>query len=686
MIKIRITFVLVTCLLFACNHKQPKPTGTNNFGEFVSVKVTNKNMVKFLSKAHRETYQEMLGLYVELSKSDIAALDDSNAYLVGSNQYGGQQILYTPLENYLGINNKTNWDVLVTEEELSKHFQKPMLLDYIAAPADGSNKVLVFSTVGGSDYDFIFEYDMECGLDCPNLFLKDSKSLTRIRYLDKDTILYLDSKEGVENTSDRYGGAIYKWERGKGDSLVYKMPEGAYYLSSWVYTHEGASYPAFSYFNESKYHTFLSHNNKVIDTLPSGRMKYSDGHLFFELSASNANEVAGREVEYVYSVPAEKALSGQPIKPEEVVSYNDFESDLPYSDYAVTDKYLYLLHADQENTKLYAFNRTTGQPETNKPIINTGHFTQVALYNVGGLKDRIFLFESGFHEPRRISYLHDSKLGALNTLYRMQRFDLSIVTQYHEVESHDGELVPYYAVSLEGSTSSSPTMVYTYGGFGYNNYPGFGVAYYQWLKQGGKVVFPMIRGGKEKGSKWHESAKGLNKKNTFYDLYAVLKDIYSKDISAPSSTNLLGVSNGAVTAFSTIALNDIQVNKIAVSNPLADMVNFDQYGNGANWVSEFGNPKDPEVKQYLRSYSPVEDIYHNKKLPPSLIVYSGFDDRTPPIHAKRLYQQLSQQNIDELYLYDIGIGGHNTSLSKSKKAELYSLVLEFFLMSDPKPL
>jgi len=71
--------------------------------------------------------------------------------------------------------------------------------------------------------------------------------------------------------------------------------------------------------------------------------------------------------------------------------------------------------------------------------------------------------------------------------------------------------------------------------------------------------------------------------------------------------------------------------------PLLDMLRFHFTEGGKYWISEYGNPDNPEDFEWLLSYSPYHNVKDNSHFPPVLLKTSLHDDRgTDSLHAFKM--------------------------------------------------
>jgi prolyl oligopeptidase len=73
-----------------------------------------------------------------------------------------------------------------------------------------------------------------------------------------------------------------------------------------------------------------------------------------------------------------------------------------------------------------------------------------------------------------------------------------------------------------------------------------------------------------------------------------------------------------------------------------DMLRFQNFGFGTQWVGEYGTSANPEDYKVLRAYSPLHNIRKGVQYPPTLITTSDHDDRVMPGHSLKYAATLQQ--------------------------------------------
>jgi len=111
--------------------------------------------------------------------------------------------------------------------------------------------------------------------------------------------------------------------------------------------------------------------------------------------------------------------------------------------------------------------------------------------------------------------------------------------------------------------------------------------------------------------------------------------------------------------------------------PLIDMIRYTKIGAGASWIGEYGDPADPQMAAYIRSYSPYQNVSKDKKYPPVFFVTATSDDRVTPVHARKMAARMEEQGHEVLF-YENTDGGHAAAADHKQAAEMSALTFTYF--------
>ncbi|TKK89446.1 S9 family peptidase [Herbidospora galbida] len=207
-------------------------------------------------------------------------------------------------------------------------------------------------------------------------------------------------------------------------------------------------------------------------------------------------------------------------------------------------------------------------------------------------------------------------------------YDAGDYEQFREwATADDGTRIPISIVVKKGTPKKAPTLLYGYGSYETSIDPYFSVARLSLLDRGLVFAVAHVRGGGEMGRRWYEDGKFFQKKNTFTDFVAVakhLRETWSSAVVARGGSAgglLMGaVANLAPDEFAGVvaevpfvdALNTI----LDPSLPLT-VIEWDEWGDPLH---------NPEVYEYMKSYSPYENV-RDVTYPPILAITSFNDTR-----------------------------------------------------------
>jgi len=289
------------------------------------------------------------------------------------------------------------------------------------------------------------------------------------------------------------------------------------------------------------------------------------------------------------------------------------------------------------------------------------------LQPIAFVDGRLLMRVEGLLSPEKL-VLADPRSGILTTIYeRSPAFDASrLVSEIRYTASADGTPIAYSLVRRGDlkPNGGAPTLIYGYGGYDVPVTPRYEPLFGSlWLERGGVYVHAYLRGGGEHGPAWHRGAMRENRQQPFDDMAAIIRDLHRLGISAPAHTGIMGRSNGGLMVAAVMQQVPGLMNAAIVGGPLIDMLNFHMLPPGGTWTAEYGDPRDPEIRGFLGSYSPMQNVARNgTTYPKPLIITAIDDDRVLPGHARRFSERLTAFEHPNLY-YESSEGGHYWELA-----------------------
>lgn len=193
----------------------------------------------------------------------------------------------------------------------------------------------------------------------------------------------------------------------------------------------------------------------------------------------------------------------------------------------------------------------------------------------------------------------------------------------------DGTKVPVslvYKKELKRD-EAQPLLLYAYGSYGYSIDPSFSSVRLSLLDRGFIYAIAHIRGGEELGRHWYEDGKMLNKKNTFTDFIDCAESLIEKGYTSSEHLYAMGGSAGGLLMGAIINMKPELWKGVIAAVPFVDVVTTmldETIPLTTGEYDEWGNPNNKEYYDYIKSYSPYDNI--EAKEYPNLLVTTGLHD------------------------------------------------------------
>ncbi|QLE01175.1 S9 family peptidase [Galbibacter sp. BG1] len=248
--------------------------------------------------------------------------------------------------------------------------------------------------------------------------------------------------------------------------------------------------------------------------------------------------------------------------------------------------------------------------------------------------------------------------------------------------SKDGTKVPMLITYKKGTelNGKNPTILYGYGGFNISLTPSFSTAMAVWLEQGGVYAVPNLRGGGEYGKKWHNAGTKLQKQNVFDDFIAAAEYLIDNKYTSSEYLAIRGGSNGGLLVGATMTQRPDLMKVALPAVGVLDMLRYHTFTAGAGWAYDYGTAEDnPEMFEYLKSYSPLHNVKAGTSYPATLITTGDHDDRVVPAHSFKFAAELQEkQSGDNPILIRIETNaGHGAGTPVSKTIDQYADIFGF---------
>lgn len=173
----------------------------------------------------------------------------------------------------------------------------------------------------------------------------------------------------------------------------------------------------------------------------------------------------------------------------------------------------------------------------------------------------------------------------------------------------------------------NPLLVYGYGSYGASIDDDFSFSRLSLLDRGFVYAIVHVRGGGELGQQWYEDGKFLKKKNTFNDYLDACDALLKLGYGSPSLCYAMGGSAGGMLMGVAINQRPELFHGVIAQVPFVDVVTTmldESIPLTTGEFEEWGNPQDPQYYEYMKSYSPYDNV--TAQAYPHLLVTTGLHD------------------------------------------------------------
>ncbi len=250
----------------------------------------------------------------------------------------------------------------------------------------------------------------------------------------------------------------------------------------------------------------------------------------------------------------------------------------------------------------------------------------------------------------------------------------------------DGTRLPVSLVYRKGikRDGKSPLLQYAYGSYGSTIDPYFSSVRLSLLDRGFIYAIAHVRGGEYLGREWYETGKLFTKKNTFTDFIDVSEFLVKENYTSVNHLYAMGGSAGGLLMGAIVNMAPYHYNGVISAVPFVDVVTTmldDSIPLTTGEYDEWGNPNDKEFYDYMKSYSPYDNVVAQDY--PNMLVTTGLHDSQvqywePAKWIAKLRELKTDNNILLLHTnMEAGHGGASGRFEALKEvAEEYAFLLD----------
>ncbi len=583
----------------------------------------------------------------------------------------------TRLKSYLS--DETEWELVLDIDALAEAEGENWVWKGAQGLYPEYTRYLVSLSRGGGDAVVVREFDattktwVEGGFE-----LAEAKS--NISWRDRDTVwLGTDFGEG-SLTDSGYPRIVKLWTRGtdlsaaetiftgettdvSASGYTVHTPEGNYdvvsrtpeFFRGMTYLYRGGELIRLGFPDDASFNGIFRGQlmvNLRSDWTPAGRTYPSDALLAIDLEKFLGG---ARDFDLLFEPGERVSLAGS----------------------ATTENFLLYTTLDNVTSRLYKLTFQDGNWKRSEVALPG--LGSAGVFGTSDSSDDYFLTYTDFLTPASLYYVGENgkpELAKSSPAF----FDTEgMKVQQYEAQSKDGTMIPYFLVTPRGfqADGKNPTMLYGYGGFEISMRPRYsGTTGRAWVERGGVYVLANIRGGGEFGPKWHKGAVQENHQHNFDDFIAVAEDLIQRKITSPRHLGIVGGSQGGLLVGGTFVQRPELFEAVVCQVPLLDMKRFNKLLAGASWMAEYGNPDTEDWDNFMKFWSPYQNLDAKKDYPKVFFTTSTRDDRVHPGHARKMVRWFVDHD-KPVYYFENTEGGHAGAANQNQRAYMWSLTYAY---------
>jgi oligopeptidase B len=239
-------------------------------------------------------------------------------------------------------------------------------------------------------------------------------------------------------------------------------------------------------------------------------------------------------------------------------------------------------------------------------------------------------------------------------------------TQRLTAVAPDGTAIPVTIAYRRGRRPdrTAACLLYGYGAYEACSWPEFSLLTPSLLDRGFSYAVAHVRGGGEGGRRWWLDGRLTRKRNTFTDFIAAADMLAEQGWAAADRIVSRGLSAGGLLQGAVYAMAPGRWRAVVAEVPFVDCVTTMLDPSIPLTITEWdewGDPRDPAVLAYLRSYSPYDNVPLGRR--PDLLVTGSLHDPRVLIHEPAKWVAKLRATAGDgagrvLFRAELGTAGH----------------------------
>ncbi|MGC8479496.1 MAG: prolyl oligopeptidase family serine peptidase [Candidatus Micrarchaeia archaeon] len=623
---------------------------------------TNSIMAQ-TSELQNKIYNEIKNRYKSISFSNVIKIKEYEYYWKIKN--GAQY------KTYFRKNSLNKKEELILDLNKIAEGHKYFLFDDFKISTNNTFIAYSVNTTGTEEY---ITYIKKISTD---KIIKKITGVWELEWLDDNTIVYTTIDKIYRSYRAYISNFIDKFKKNK---LLYEEKNAYYYLSV----------------KKSESEKFLFLYSIGIDSTEIRFIQIGDYKNDLKLFNKNKKSICYIEQfgKYFYMLTNENAPNFKLVRtPVNNKLKENWKTLIPNNknnkldSFKVFRNYIVIKVISDATNKIIVLNIVTGTKKFIKmpQKMCTVSFDTYQDFNSKNLR----LIYSSFTIPKSLlEYDMDNNILKLNEIDKIKKYNSSnYKTEKIYATAKDGNKIPISIIYKKelNRNKRQPMLLWGYGAYGICYLPTFSVERLSLLDRG--VIFGIahIRGGSEKGSRWYQEGKLLKKKNTFNDFVACAEHLIAKRYTSKELLVIEGASAGGLLIGSVINKRPELFKAAVMTSPVVELLSKISDKKRPFTIREYkewGNPNKKKYYNYIKSYSPYENIKSQRY--PNILVIIGINDvKVYYLEVLKFIAKMRKMKSDNnLLLLRINIsGGHVMSSKNEERYKSLAFKYAFILMT-----
>ena len=549
--------------------------------------------------------------------------------------------------------DKKDSEVLLDQNEMAKG-HKFFSIRSLNVSDDGKLLAYMVDTVGYRQYKLQIK-DLKTGKILPN----EVERITTISWANDNKTLFLTTEDEVDKRSDKFWRHNIEKNKSK---LLYEEKDVLFNIYAWRSKDKKMIFLDSTAATMDEFYYIPADTPKSKPKMILKRKKaheYSVDHYEGEFYiTTNKNAENYRVVKAPIKNPSEKNwkefIKHNPEIKIEGVSF--FEGYTVVSELENGLEYLRLMDLESGTSK---------RLETDESVYTMGMGTNAEFetdtirYSYGSMITPNSTLEYNLKTGKTKLLKQQEVLGG----YDKSKYETKRVW----AEARDGVKIPVSLVMKKGTKldGKAPLLLYAYGSYGISMTPYFSSSRLSLVDRGMIYAIAHIRGGSELGEKWRQDGRMFKKLNTFYDFIDSAKWLQKNKYTSADRTVIQGGSAGGLLMGGVVNMSPKTFKAAIAQVPFVDVLNTMLDDTlpltTQEWI-EWGNPNEKKAYDYMRKYSPYDNIAKHD-YPNMLIEVSLWDSQVPYWEGAKFtakVRDLMTNDAEILLKTNMG-GGHGGS-------------------------